>query len=525
MSLVATFAVETELIKRLVAPAFKADVHCAALLLLFAYNPPCHPPVLRVMVTVTHDARHPRMADTQAKFTRGSLFGHISVMSLTASVGLMAVFLVDFVDMIFISMLGKAELAAAVGYAGAILFFTTSFGIGMAIAAGALVARALGAGAREEARRRATNALIYGVIFGAVFAALVWMNLATFAALLGASGETLDLAVHYLQIIVPSLPFLMIGMIGGAILRAHGDARRAMMATIWGGLVNAVLDPILIFGLDLELTGAAMASVCARVAIAVTALLPLIRHYGGFDRPTPASLKIDLAPILAIAFPAILTQLATPIGQAYVTRAMAQFGEEAVAGMAIVARMSPVGFAVIFALSGAIGPIIGQNAGAGLHDRVRGAFRDGLLFTAIVVVVVSGLFFLARPAIQMLFSLDNGVALTIVFLFAGPLSLMFFFNGVIFVANAAFNNLGHPFYSTIVNWGRHTLGTIPFVMVGAAWFGAPGVLIGQYLGGAVFAIIAFWLARKVIADQGEKPEKGEPFARQARLFSLLHHRR
>ena len=213
------------------------------------------------------------MADAQAKFTQGGLFGHISVMSLTASVGLMAVFLVDFVDMIFISMLGKAELAAAVGYAGAILFFTTSFGIGMAIAAGALVARALGAGEAEEARRRATNALIYGVIFGALFAALVWMNLATFAALLGATGETLDLAVHYLKIIVPSLPFLMIGMIGGAILRAHGDAKRAMMATIWGGLVNAVLDPILIFGFDLELTGAAMASVCARLVIALTAAL------------------------------------------------------------------------------------------------------------------------------------------------------------------------------------------------------------------------------------------------------------
>ena len=82
----------------------------------------------------------------EARFLTGSLFRHVTVMSLTASVGLMAIFLVDFVDMIFISMLGKAELAAAVGYAGAILFFTTSFGIGMAIAAGALVARALGAG-------------------------------------------------------------------------------------------------------------------------------------------------------------------------------------------------------------------------------------------------------------------------------------------------------------------------------------------------------------------------------------------
>ncbi len=447
------------------------------------------------------------------------------MMSFTASIGLMAVFLVDFVDMIFISMLGKAELAAAVGYAGAILFFTTSFGIGMAIAAGALVARALGAGEVEEARRRATNSLIYGVCFGAIFAALVWMNLAFFAGLLGATGDTLDLAVHYLRIIVPSLPFLMVGMIGGAILRAHGDARRAMMATIWGGFVNAVLDPILIFGLDLELTGAALASVAARIVIAVVALLPLIRHYGGFDKPTPASLTVDLRPILAIAIPAILTQLATPIGQAYVTRSMAEFGEEAVAGMAIVARMTPVGFGIIFALSGAIGPIIGQNAGAGLPDRVSGAFKEGLLFTALVVVVVSGLFFLARPGIQYLFQLEDGIALTLVFLFAGPLSLMFFFNGVVFVANAAFNNLGHPFYSTIVNWGRHTLGTIPFVLVGAAWFGAPGVLIGQYVGGGVFALIAFLLARRVIAQQKAEADGSEPFARQARLFSLLHHRR
>ncbi len=95
-----------------------------------------------------------RMAE-QAKFLEGNLFRHITVMSLTASVGLMAVFLVDFVDMIFISMLGKAELAAAVGYAGAILFFTTSFGIGMAIAAGALGGACAGAGRRRHWRANA----------------------------------------------------------------------------------------------------------------------------------------------------------------------------------------------------------------------------------------------------------------------------------------------------------------------------------------------------------------------------------
>lgn len=465
------------------------------------------------------------MAGEQAKFVEGNLFRHVTVMSLTASVGLMAVFLVDFIDMIFISMLGKAELAAAVGYAGAILFFTTSFGIGMAIAAGALVARALGAGDEDLACQRTTNALIYGVIFGAVFAALVWVNLPALAALVGASGETLDLAVAYLRIIIPSLPLLMIGMIGGAILRAHGDARRAMMATVWGGLVNAVLDPILIFGLDLELTGAALASVAARVTMGVAALVPIIRHYGGVKLPKAEGLAADLRPILTIAVPAILTQLATPIGQAYVTRSMAEFGEEAVAGMAIVARMTPVAFGVIFALSGAVGPIIGQNYGAERPDRVRRAFADALLFTLIVVIAVAAILFAIRGPIADLFD-ASGITRELVFLFCGPLALAFFFNGVIFVANAAFNNLGRPFYSTWINWGRHTLGTIPFVIVGAALIGAPGVLIGQAVGGVVFAGVAVILARRVMVQAGQaEAEPQEPFARQARLFQLVHHRR
>ncbi len=460
----------------------------------------------------------------QAKFLEGSLFRHITVMSLTASAGLMAVFLVDFVDMIFISMLGKSELAAAVGYAGAILFFTTSFGIGMAIAAGALVARALGAGDEPLARQRSTNALIYGVILSAVFAYFVWLNLEYLAKLMGASGATLDLAVSYLSIIIPTLPLLLMGMVGGAILRARGDARRAMMATVWGGLVNAVLDPILIFGLDMELTGAALASVAARIAIAIFGLLPLIRFYGGFPRPSLAALAADLPPVAMIAAPAILTQLATPIGQAYVTRSMAEFGEAAVAGMAIVARMTPVAFGVIFALSGAVGPIIGQNFGASKHDRVRQAFRDALIFTGIVVVLISVALFALRGPVVSLFEAE-GITKELVFLFCGPLALAFFFNGVIFVGNAAFNNLNHPFYSTWINWGRHTIGTIPLVMLGSWALGAPGILIGQAVGGAIFAGIALFFARRVMDKEASPPVSAEPFARQARLFQLLHHRR
>jgi Na+-driven multidrug efflux pump len=271
-----------------------------------------------------------------------------------------------------------------------------------------------------------------------------------------------------------------------------------MMATIYGGLANAVLDPILIFGFGWDLTGAAIASVVSRVVIGLTALLPIIRFYGGFERPTLSGVLGDTRPVMGIAVPAILTQVATPIGQAYVTRAMATFGEAAVAGMAIAGRMTPVAFGVIFALSGAIGPILGQNYGAGRMDRVRETFREGLKFTALVVVAVSLVLFLLRAPIADLFR-AQGTTREIVFLFCGPLSLLFFFNGVIFVANAACNNLGRPFQSTLVNWGRHTLGTVPFVILLAGWFGAAGVLVGQGIGGVIFAAIAVWQAERAIS--------------------------
>ncbi len=464
---------------------------------------------------------------SQAKFLEGNLFRHVTVMSVTSSIGLMAVFTVDFIDMIFISMLGKEELAAAVGYAGAVLFLSTSFNIGVAIAAGALVARALGQGDKSQGRQRSSNALLAGILFSSLFAVLIWNSLDFLVGLLGATGRTKAFAVEYLQIVVPTLPFLLLGMAGGAILRAHGDARRAMMVTVAGGIINAVLDPLLIFTFELELTGAALASAASRVSMGYFAISAIFRHHGGLVWPKLEIFMGDLKPIAAISIPAIMTQLATPVGQAFVTRAMADYGEEAVAGMAIVARMTPLAFGTIFALSGAVGPIIGQNYGAGQFERVRTTFRDALLFTALVVGLAALVLFVLRDPIVALFD-AAGQAKVLIYLFCGPLALAFFFNGALFVSNACFNNLGHPLYSTWLNWGRHTLGTIIPVWIGAAWLGAPGVLIGQAAGGIVFGVAAVVLVRMVIRDveaRGDTPKGPGIFQRQARQVILFFARR
>lgn len=97
------------------------------------------------------------MENTQAKFLTGGLTNHIICMSVTASIGFIALFVVDLVDMIFISMLGIKELAAAIGYAGSILFFTTAISIGLSIAAGALIAKSLGEGKADRASEILTH--------------------------------------------------------------------------------------------------------------------------------------------------------------------------------------------------------------------------------------------------------------------------------------------------------------------------------------------------------------------------------
>ena len=143
--------------------------------------------------------------------------------------------------------MGDTAVTAAAGYAGSIIFFLTSVGIGLSIAAGSLVARAIGAGDGQEARQLAVNVLLVTlaisiVIMLATLAALPWL-----LGLLSAKGRALSLALDYLYIIVPSMPFLALGISSMALLRAVADARHAMYVTLSGAGVNAVLDPILIF--------------------------------------------------------------------------------------------------------------------------------------------------------------------------------------------------------------------------------------------------------------------------------------
>ena len=414
---------------------------------------------------------------------------HVVVMTGASATGLLAMFGVDMIDMYFLTLLGEQELAAAVGFAGTLLFFMVSVSIGLQIALGALVARSEGAHRRDMASRYCSSALMFSAAVSVVLSVVTWFNLRALLEFLGASGITLEYALSYARIVLPSMPLVMLGMSMAAGIRAIGDARRSMMATVTGSLVNGALDPLFIFTFGWGLEGAALATVVARFVLLAVAWWALHKVH---DLPRRVSLKElwgDVRPIMTIAGPAMLTNLATPIGGGFVLKMMSQFGDSAVAGAAIVGRITPVAFAAIFALSGAVGPIIGQNAGAGLYDRVRATLRNAVVFNVVYISLAWLLLWSCADLIVRVFSASDQAADLISFYF-NYLVWAFVFNGMLFVANASFNNLHHPHWATCFNFGRALLGTIPAVYLGAQWYGARGVMAGEAIGALLFGVLA-----------------------------------
>ena len=433
----------------------------------------------------------------QGKFTTGSTMRHVAVMAASGAVGLVSIFAVDLLALLYISWLGNVNFTAGVGYGTTVLFLSTSFNVGLMIASSALVSRALGARDKVRARRLAGSTTAISLVAASLIAVLMMAVMDPLLTLLGATGETHAVAWRFLMICMPSNFLLALGMCFSGTLRSVGDARRAMFVTLSGGIASAIIDPILIFGLELGTDGAAIAVTLSRVVFCLVGYHGVVRIHDLMRKPTFLETVEDLKPMVGIAVPAVLTNIASPVAGAYMTSVLAPYGDEALAANAIISRLVPVAFGTVFALSAAIGPIFGQNLGARNIKRVRRTLTDGLIFSAASVIVAWIVLYLAQEQLIAVFH-ATGRAADLVRYFCVVLAGTWMFHGALFVANASFNNLGAPVLATVFNWGKATIGTVPFAIVGAQWGGAEGAFLGQGIGAIAFGIVGVWAAYQVI---------------------------
>lgn len=440
-------------------------------------------------------------ARAEARFVTGSTMRHVVVMTLTGMAGLTFMFVVDAAALFWVSQLGEEVQMAALGFAWTVQFAAISVAIGLMIGTMALVSRAEGRGARDLARSHAS----FGYLMALVVMSAVALGSAVFARPLieaqGASGETLERAVRFLHYSAPSLVLISLSMSAMAVLRAIGAAWPAMFVTLSSGGAAMLLDPLLIYWLGWGSDGAAVALVLSRIASSSIGLYFCAVRFDMLGSLRWAHMRAALPIFAAIALPAVVTQLAPAFGNLVVTEVLAAQSASAVAGWSVVNRVLVVTFGGIFALSTAISGIFGQNYGANRPERVLTTYRDALIFCGIYVLGMWALMWMLADPLIALFGLSQDGALVAGAFFryaAGG----FFFVGALFIANAAFNVLDRPLWSTGFNWLKDAVLTVPLVWYGAALAAGPGAVLGQGIAAVIAGLLAYlWGWRYIMAMQ------------------------
>ncbi len=418
-------------------------------------------------------------------------------MILTGWVSMLAVFAVEFLSLLYLGTLKDEAVLGAVGFGSMTQFTITSVSIGVTVGGAALVSRALGAQDASRARTLAGASLILMAMAAMAAGAVFLAAIGPFTAAIGLADDVREHLLSYVLITTPFAVVMGMGMMLSNLLRAAGHGRQSMWVLLAGTGTVAVLDPIVIFVLDGGMEGIAWASGVGRLATLALGGWLVLRKHRLVAWPARAALREHLAAIGRIALPAALTTLATPAAVIFTVSTYSSFGPSVLAGATVVDRLLQLAYSLFFVLPGAIGPILGQNLGAGHWERVQRTAglttRWALLYgfgAAIVLAVLA-------PWIPDIFQV-TGPGRDLIVFFCRYGSFAWALNSLFFVSISVFNNLGYATYSTVIGWLRATVGTLPFVWVGAHFGGPQGVMLGQMGGFALFSVIAMVLCRRVL---------------------------
>ena len=448
------------------------------------------------------------MEPGKAKLTEGSVGRHLVDMTVPVLLGITTMMGQAFIDAWFLGRVGDRALAAH-AFSFPILMIVTSVAIGLGAGTSSVVARAIGAGNPRRARRLATDSLLLSFLVTAVVAFIGVLTIEPLFRLLGAPEDMIPLIRGFMIILYAGVPFIVVGMVGMASMRATGDTRLPSKLMIIGSILNVALDPIFIFGFGpvpaMGLNGAAMAALLARGAIMIGALYLLHGRMAmvSFNRPDPGELKQSWRDILHVGIPAAGTNAIVPVAAAIITAMIARYGADAVAGFGVASRIESLVLVMYYALSAVIGPFVGQNLAAGKEDRILLALRLCTVFCIGSGLVVALLLALLAGFLPTLFS-DSEVVIetTKLFLWIAPVGYGMY--GMVMVMNASFNGLGKPMPGVVISLMRTIVIYVPLAAVANAAFGVAGIFGAYAVANIVTGIAGYGWAKRVVAQQCQR---------------------
>lgn len=404
-------------------------------------------------------------------------------------ISLLVAALYNVVDTYFVSGLGK-EAVAAVSVAFPIQLIFLGIGLTFGAGAGSYISRLLGGNNKKEASIVATVALLTSAILGIVTAIVLFCYLDGVLKFMGAIPSIIEISKSYTGIFIVGGILGAINVTVGNLAVAQGAAKISLKAMILGSISNMILDPIFIFGLNLGVRGAAIATLIARV---ITSLMYLIYFVGDKNlieiklpnfKPTVAIYK----EILKIGISMLILQILQTISISKISYAASFYGEEAIAAMGIVLRIVTLGTNVVFGYMKGLQPLAGFNYGAKNYERVREAIKASVKWTNVFCVVWTVMVYIFSPSILSIFGTDENV-LNIAVLALRAAVIMFITFGFQFTYSTLYLSTGKALGGVFLNSLRQGIVFIPIILLLPKLMGLNGVIYAQTISDLITTII------------------------------------
>ncbi len=425
----------------------------------------------------------------------GSIRKSLIRMTAPMIVGMLMLFTFSLVDTLFISILGTESLTA-ISFTFPVTFMVISMAIGLGIGASAVVGSYLGRSDFAKAKQASTVICYISLILATIIVAFCWYFMDEIFHLMGASEQLMGPIREYMVVWFPGSILIVCIFTGNSLLRANGNTKTPSILMAVAGLVNAVLDPLFIFGLGpfpaLGIQGAALATLIAWIIGFVYLLHLLAFKLELISRvmPSRSVMASSGREMLRIGIPAAGANMMTPLAAGIMTAIAAGFGDTAVAAFGVGARLEPIATLLILAMSSSLPPLISQNYGAGRMDRVEEAYRLSTRFILGWQLLVYIALAAGASIIAGVFSDDADVVSTIR-LFVWILPLSYGFQGIIILTNSSLNAMHRPLSALYLSFTRFFLFYVPLAFVGSLLFGLPGFFAGAFLGNLVMAVISW----------------------------------
>lgn len=439
---------------------------------------------------------------------QGSLLDKIILFALPLAASSILQQLFNAVDVAVVGRFASSRALAAVGSNTAVISLLVNVFVGISMGVNVLIASYIGKKEHEGIYRAVHTTAVLAAAAGTVLLVSGLFIARPVLTLMKTPDNVIDLAVLYLRIYCLGMPFIMVYNFGAAILRSMGDTKRPLYCLILSGIINTLLNLVLVIVFHLGVAGVAIATVVSNVVSSALVVYFLLHENPPFQLGV-RNIKIypaEMAKILKIGIPAGLQGMVFPLANMVIQSAINEFGSDVMAGSTAAQNYEYMTYFVINAFAQTAVTFTSQNYAAGNFNRCKKVLRETLLAGCLSCLVLSFIFVLGRKPFIGIFTSDAKVA---EFAYVRMMCVMLFefLTGTYEITGAALRGKGYsmtpafltifgtcllrPLWVVTVCRKYHTFGVLMSVYP-VSW-----ALTGVLMAAAYFVIQKYIIAKRV----------------------------